>query len=51
MFLDLCSSSSGDQDILFATVDISMLPQLLLLFGGVYHNTCDASEMEGNLLS
>ena len=39
MFLDLCSFSLGDQDILLAMVDLSVLSQLLLLFGGAYHNT------------
>jgi len=39
MFIDLCSSSCDDQDILLTTVDLSVLPQLLLLFGGVYHST------------
>ena len=38
VFLDLCSSSCGDQDILLATIDLPVLLQLLLLFGGVYHN-------------
>jgi len=39
----LCSSSYGDKDILLATVDLSVLPQLLFLFGGVYHNTSNMS--------
>jgi len=38
VFLDLCSSSCDDQGILLAMIDLSVLPQLLLLFDGVYHN-------------
>jgi len=38
MFLDLYSSSCSDQDILPAMLDLSLLLQLRLLFGDVYHN-------------
>jgi len=38
LFLDLCSFSYDDQGLLLATIDLSVLPRLLLLFCGVYHN-------------